>query len=72
MTKQLSNGVEIYDVKIETGLTVKKPIHAKWIIGLYGHLRNSMEWTGKGFKQAGITDAIDMELEPEDPFIDLD
>jgi len=72
VTKQLSNGVNIYDVKIETGLTVMKPIHAKWIIGLYDHLRNSTELIRKGFKQAGITEAIDMELESEDPFIDLD
>ena len=72
VTKQLSDGVNICDVKIATGLTVMKPLHARWIIGLYDHLRNSSELIKNGFKQAGITSAIEGELAPDDPFLDLD
>ena len=34
---------DIHDVKIETTLTVMKPIHAKWVIGLYDRLRNDTD-----------------------------
>ena len=34
ITKQLDRGVDIYNVKIDTTLTVMKPIHAQWLIGL--------------------------------------
>ena len=49
-----------------------KPVHAKWLIGLYDYLRNSREMIMKGFDMAGIINALKGELEPEDPSNDLD
>ena len=59
-------------VQVETTLTVMKPIHAQWLIGLYDSLRNSRDMIVKGFAQAGITEAISQPLDLEDPFADLD
>ena len=53
-------------------LSAIKPIHAKWLLGLYDHLRNSCSTIMKGFEMAGIRDALVMELPSEDPFVDLD
>ena len=49
-----------------------KPIHAQWIISLYDRLKINVELTKKSFKEAGITLAIEEEIEPVDPFKDLD
>ena len=49
-----------------------KHIYAQWIIGLYDRLKNDVELTKKSFKEAGITSAIKEEIEPVDPFKDLD
>ena len=48
-----------------------KPTHARWLLGLYDHMRNSGDIIRKGVKMAGIDDAIDLDIEPEDPFDDL-
>ena len=72
ITKQLDTGLDVYDVKVNTTLSVMKPIHARWIIGLYDYLRNSQEVIIKGFEMAGISEAIRLELGPDDPFSDLD
>ena len=34
------------------------PLHAKWIVELYDHLRKQNEAIVKGFDKAGITEAI--------------
>ena len=70
VTKQLSSGSDIYSVDVKLQLTIL-PIHAKWLISLYDHLRNRPELIKKGFEQSGINDALDIELETEDPFQDL-
>ena len=72
IAKALDKGQDIHEVKVDTTLTVMKPIHAQWIIGLYDRLRNDVELTKKSFKEAGITSAIEEEIEPVDPFKDLD
>ena len=71
VSKQLENGTDIYSVDIKLQLSVLKPIHARWLISLYDHLRNKPELIVKGFDQAGISDALHIELENEDPFEDL-
>ena len=48
-----------------------KPIHARWLVGLYDHLRNKPEVIRKGFGKAGIVEAVTKELEPEDAIEDL-
>ena len=70
--KALDKGQDIHEVKVDTTLTVMKSIHAQWIIGPYDRLRNDFELTKKSFKEAGITLAIEEEIEPVDPFKDLD
>ena len=72
IAKALDKGQDIHEVKVDTTLTVMKSIHAQWIIGLYDRLRNDVELTKKSFKEAGITSAIEEEIEPVDPFKDLD
>ena len=52
--------------------SIIKPIHAKWLLRLYDHLRNSSEAIIKGFKMVGIKEALEMEFPLEDPFADLD
>ena len=42
--KKISNkieeeGVDVYNIEINTSLTVMKPVHAKWIIGLFYAIR---------------------------------
>ena len=49
-----------------------KPIHAKWLLGLYNHLQNYPDSIITGFEMAGIKDALKLELSIEDPFADLD
>ena len=51
---------------------VIKLIHAKWLLGLYDHSRNSSDTIIKEFTMAGIKDALMMELPLENPFADLD
>ena len=72
IAKALDKGQDIHEVKVDTTLTVMKSIHAQWIIGLYDRLRNDVELTEKSFKEAGITSAVEGEIELVDPFEDLD
>ena len=70
--KALDKGQDIQEVKVDTTLTVMKPILAQWIIGLFDRLRNDVELTKKNFKEVGITSAIEEKIEPVDPSKDLD
>ena len=70
--KSLDNGHDIYGVEVPLKLSILKPIRVKWIIELHDYLRNNTEMICKGFEQAGINEAITLELEEEDPFADLD
>ena len=46
--------------------------NANWIIGLYDYLRNNSDCIKSSFEQAGINEALLIDLEPEDPFYDLE
>ena len=72
IARQVNAGVEFYSVEIRTTLSFLKPLHARWLIGLYDHLRNQQDLIKKGFHLSGITEAISLNIEPEDPFLDLD
>ena len=65
-------GQNIHEVKVDTTLTIMKPIHAQWIISLYDSLRNDVELTKKSFKESAISLAIKEKIEPNDPVKDLD
>ena len=41
ITNQLKGGNSVYDVQVPLKLPIIKPIHAKWLLALYDHLRNS-------------------------------
>ena len=69
IAKGLDQGQNIYDIEVNTTLTVMKPIHANWIMGLYDRLRNYPDLIKKDFEETGITAAIEQELEPVDSFI---
>ena len=62
ITKRLEQGESIHDIEVKTTLTIMKPIHAKWIIGLYNHLQNQPQLIKKGFEEAGISEALAQEL----------
>ena len=71
--KQMDNGKSVYQVDVDTHLSRMKPIHARWVIGLYDKLRNSEKMIENGFKAAAITEALDPEKDfgEEDPFSHL-
>ena len=71
IAKQVDKGIDVYSIDVNTKLSVMKPIHAHWLVGLYDHLRNKPEVIRKGFEMAGIVEAVTKELVPEDPFEDL-
>ena len=71
IAKQLNSGLDIYKVDISTKLSVMKPTHARWLIGLYDYLRNKHEMILKGFEMAGLTEALEIELPSENPYDDL-
>ena len=70
ISHQLEDGTNVYDVQVPWKLSIIKPIHAKWLFGLYDHLRNSSETIIKGFEMAGIKDTLEIEFPSEDPFAD--
>ena len=67
IAKALDKEQDIHEVNVDATLTVMKPIHAQWIIGLYDRLSSDVELTKKSFKEAGINLAIEEEIEPVDP-----
>ena len=58
VSKQLSNGVSPGDVKVSLKLSDLKPLHARWIVETYNHLKLQNDSIIKGFDAAGITEAI--------------
>ena len=70
--KELDIRKNIYQVDIETKLSIMKPIHARWIISLYDKFRNSDEVVIKAFQMASITEASTNEkMEEDDSFSHL-
>ena len=39
--KQMHNGKGVYEADVDTSFSRMKPIHARWVFGLYDKLRNS-------------------------------
>ena len=67
--KELDSGKNIYQVDIETKLSIIKPICAPWSISLYDKFFNSNEMVIKAFQMASITEALKNEnMEEDDPF----
>ena len=72
VSKQLMNGRALGDVKVSLKLSDLKPLHAKWIVDMYGYLKLQNESIVKGFEKAGILEAVEMAQEVytrnENPF----
>ena len=58
VSKQLSNGVAPGDVKVSLKLSDLKPLHARWIVETYNHLKHQNDSIIKAFDAAGISEAI--------------
>ena len=69
--KQLESGKQFENVKIDTKLSIVKPLHAKWVTWFYDSMQIDKSIVTKGRDRAGITQIlkIDSALNQEDPFI---
>ena len=72
LSKQLMNGKAPGDVKVSLKLSDLKPLHAKWIVEMYGYQKQEKESVVKGFEKVGILEAVKMAQEVyarcENPF----
>ena len=72
VSKQLSNGVIPGDVKVSLKLSDLKPLHARWIVEIYNHLKHQNDSIIKGFDAAGHSEVIvcatDIFTQIENPF----
>ena len=79
VAKQLHEGKEPKDVKVDTRLSIMKPLTTRWITSAYDYLKKESGIIHSGFVEAGIVAAINEvtseagDATPEDdPFQDLD
>ena len=74
VSKQLEEGKEPEDVKVDTRLSIMKPLSAKWITSAYDNFRSDSRIVRGGFVEAGIVEALDQDEteyqaeSDEDPF----
>ena len=72
LAKQLSNKVAPGDVKVSLTLSDLKPLHARWIVETYNHLKHQNDSIIKGSDAAGISETItsanDIFTRVENPF----
>ena len=72
VSKQLSNGVAPGDVKVSLKLSDLKPLHARWIVEIYNHLKCQNDFIIKSFDVSGHSEAIacakDIFTQIENPF----
>ena len=66
--KEIEKGVNVLSVKIETKLSIVKPLHARWLISFYDHMQNNRQMIIKAFEMAGIIPIATIEVPDEDPF----
>ena len=75
MQRQLNAGVDAHEIKVDTRISVLKPLHAVWIVDVYEKLQSERgrQLIVNGFSKAHITEAMDTgRAVPADPFVDLD
>ena len=58
ISEQLKKDIAPPGIKISLLLSVIKPLHAKWIVGLYHHLKADKEIIVNEFRTVGISEAI--------------
>ena len=77
VSKQLQDGRQPEDIKVDTKLSIMKPLGARWITSAYDYLRSQSDIIHGGFSAAGIVEVLgvdgdDTDDSDEDPFQDLD
>ena len=74
--EQLQEGTRIEEVKVDLRLSVMKELEAKWLVSAYHYLKSTKTIIQNGFKEVGVTDAIEgqsgQSALDEDPFADID
>ena len=68
--QQLNRGVAAHDVKKDVKLSIMKPLHAKWIIEMFHHLKRSKQVVISAFRKAHITEAVSQAVS-ENPFAEI-
>ena len=56
--QQLNRSVAVHNVKVDVKLSIMKPLHAKWIIEMYHHLKRFKQIVISGFRKAHILEAV--------------
>ena len=68
----MSNEVAPGNAKVSLKLSDLKPLHARWIVETYNHLKHQNDSIIKGFDAAGFSEAItcanDVFTREENPF----
>ena len=73
MRSQLLKGTAPTDIVVDTKISTLRPLHAQWIVDLFKEMREKQELIVKGFRKAGIIDALSMDyLFEDDPFLEDD
>ena len=74
--QQLNRGVVGHDVEVDVWLSTIKTLHARWIIDMYRHLKDSKGLVLSGFRKAHISEAVaeaaNLAHLCENPFQDID
>ncbi len=72
--RQLNEGVDAHEIKVDTRISVLKPLHAVWIVDVYKKLQTERgrQLIVNGFRKAHISEAmVTGRAAPPYPFGDL-
>ena len=68
IVEQLKTGKSEHEVKVDTKISIVKPLHANWVTKFYDHIRNNPEMVRNGWKRSKITEFMHQKIEM-DPFV---
>ena len=76
ISQALENGDKLENINIPFKITVLKPLHAKWLVEFYSHIKSGekREIITRGFERVGITHALKLvssNLPELDPFAEF-
>ena len=68
---QIENGVTPEEVKVDTKISILKPLHAKWVRSFYDKMQSRPDIVLRRWKRSGITNflQLDSSKKKEDPFV---
>ena len=67
--QQLEQKIEPHKIKVDVRIARLKPLHAAWVTKFYDHIQVNEEIVLNGWRQSGITNALEQEKDSEDPFV---